>query len=291
MGNPWQLANKLYVNPNSNATQWCHQNPSDPRASAIQANIANVPTALWIGAGNVHDWIAGYMQAATSQQALPVLSLYAIQYTASPATYRAWIDQLTSAIGASPCAVVLETDAILQCVGASKTFQLTRFGLLQYAVNQFALHCPNTYVYLDGGDAYYNLPATLAPLLMQAGIVNAAGFSLNVANFNTTTTVTTFAASMNTELAKYGIPAKLWLGDVSRNGNGRPSQAYISAHPSDWMFNPPGMRLGQKPAMTGMVWVKCPGESDGLGGIVPNVSGGVFDPRLATALITGATSA
>lgn len=296
MGNPWLLTKSLYVNPNTQAAQWCAANPNDPRTPSIQANIASVPTALWLGGGNVHDWIAGYVSDAYNHQALPVLALYAFpSYLGTGMTaannYRSLVDQVVSAVGSRPCVVQLETDSLISCVGASNTFRLQRFWLLQYAVSQFSKLCPNTWTYLDGGDAYYNSPTTMAPLLVQAGVGMAAGFSLNVSNFNTNTTMTSFAAAVNQQLATYGIPAKAWIGDCSRNGNGRPDPAYISAHPNTWMFNPPGMKLGQRPNMSGLLWIKRPGESDGQAGIVTDVPGGEFDPRLAMALINGATTA
>lgn len=301
MGNPWKMASKLYVDPDSAAASWCRQNPNDPRAAAISSSVASVPTALWVGPGQVHDWVAGYVRAAAGQQALPVLVLYAIpdrdlgQYSAgglaTAGDYRAWIDQVVSAVGDSPCVVLLEPDSLIHCVDQATTFRMQRFAMLQYGVAQFAVHCPNAAVYLDGGDAYYNKPATMAPLLVQAGVQIAAGFSLGVCQFNTVSTLTNFAVALNGELAKCGVPMRSWVGDVSRNGNGRPAQSWINAHPSNWMINPPGMRLGQRPTMTGLLWIKGPGVSDGPVGIVSGVDSGVFDPRLAIALITGASTA
>lgn len=300
MTNPWTVFTRLAVDPENPAAQWCRSNPSDPRAPAILSRIANVPQMKWLGPGSGQQWVTDYVQTAVAAKALPQLVLYAIpnrdlgSYSAggaaTAAAYRAFVDTVAKAIGTAPCIVLVEPDSLSQLVGAPQSLQLQRFELLQYAVATIARNCPNAWVYLDAGDGYYSNPSVLAPLLIKAGVGLANGFAVNVANVNPTTTCTAYGATVNAALNAAGIPSKALLIDTSRNGAGRPSFEYIQAHPADWWCNTPGSRLGAAPSLSGSVWAKAPGVSDGPVGAVPGVPSGQFDPRLAMALINGVTS-
>lgn len=118
-----------------------------------------------------------------------------------------------------------------------------------------------TRAYVDAGHPGWitDLP-WLARALNQAGISRADGFSLNVSNFHTTPTVLTYARRLSNALG--GTPH--FVIDTSRNGNGP------YAGPDAWC-NPPGRALGVPPtADTGeadvdaYLWIKRPGESDGV---------------------------
>lgn len=300
MSNPWMWFKKPAVYADNPAAQWCRANPTDPRMPAIRDQIANVPQMLWLGPGSSKTWIAGYVANAVQQATLPQLVLYAIpnrdlgSYSAggvaTAADYRSFVDTVASAISTAPCIVLVEPDSLIQCLKQTDDFQRQRLGMLQYAVATINRVCPNAWVYLDAGDGFYSLVADLAPLLLYAGISFAQGFAVNVSNVNPTSMCLQYVISLNSALAKYGIPPKASLIDISRNGNGRPPQSYIDAH-NDWWCNTPGSKLGARPAMTGQLWVKAPGVSDGKVGIVTGVPSGQFDPRLAMALINGAVTA
>jgi endoglucanase len=290
---------KLAVYSGNSAAQWCQANSGDARMPSIRDQVSSVPQALWLGLGFSRDWAAGYVSAAVAAQSLPQLVLYGFPSlggtsTAQVQAYRSFVDTAVAAIGSAPCVVIIEPDSLIQCLGLSgaNPFRLQRAGLLQYAVYSLASKCLNTWTYLDAGDGFYSKSSDMVPLLMDAGISLAQGFSVNISNVNPTSMCVSFGASVNSGLYQCGVSAKSVLIDVSRNGNGRPSDAYIQAHKSDWWQNTPGSKLGARPSTTTkQIWVKHPGESDGPGGIVTGIDSGVFDPRLAVALINGSMTA
>lgn len=297
--NPWTVYSKLAVYSGNSAAQWCQANPGDARMPAIRDQISSVPQALWLGLGFSRDWAASYVSSSVAAQSLPHVVLYGFPSLAGTPTaqvqaYRNFVDTVISAIGSAPCVVIVEPDSLIQCLGfsGSSPFRLQRAGFLQYAVYSLASRCPNTWTYLDAGDGFYSKSADMVPLLVDAGISLAQGFSVNISDVNLTSTCASFGAAVNSGLFQCGVSAKSVLIDVSRNGHGRPTDAYIQAHPDDWWQNTPGSMLGVRPSTAAkQIWVKHPGESDGPGGIVKGIDSGVFDPRLAVALITGSTTA
>jgi endoglucanase len=187
--------------------------------------------------------------------------------------------------------VIIEPDSLLHCVSQkNRDLVQERLALLQWTVDAFSKGCHNTATYLDGADAYYQGPSTMAPLLNEAGVGIASGFFVNASQFTSTAYCQGWATATNAILGGWGIEPRQVVIDVSRNGMGRPPQTYIDAHSATWWCNPPA-KLGTSPTMTGLVRLKAPGESDGLAGIVTGVPSGAFDPRLAMALINGAVTA
>jgi hypothetical protein len=59
----------------------------------------------------------------------------------------------------------------------------TRNGLLQFATAQFRDRAPNTWAYLDGGNAGWIDADVMAGRLHDAGLANVHGFTLNVSNY------------------------------------------------------------------------------------------------------------
>jgi endoglucanase len=205
----------------------------------------------------------------------------------SPAAYRTWITAFAAAIGDRPAVVVIEPDALAQldCMAAAE--RTTRVELLRYAAERFRDHAPNTWAYLDAGNAAWVAAATMADRLNSAGVRNVRGFALNVSNYYTTAQTVTKGNAINATLSsRYGLTTP-FLVDTSRNGNGATGDG-------QWC-NPPGRALGTPSAVGGqvgsgaelLVWVKVPGDSDGRCGIAPTVPAGVFSPDLAMALLTG----
>jgi endoglucanase len=88
--------------------------------------------------------------------------------------------------------------------------------------------------------------------------------------------VVTYANQLNGYLAA----AKPFVIDTSRNGNGSNGE---------WC-NPAGRKLGTTAQVGGgaemLLWVKVPGDSDGVCG-VSSYEAGQFDPDLAIELING----
>lgn len=289
-GSPIDMTNGFYVDPNSNPAVWVRNHGGDSRAPAIQATIASKPMARWFGDWNadIAAAVSSYVSAAEAADKLPILVAYNMYHrdcggpsgggATTPDAYRAWLSAFAAAIGDRPAIVVIEPDATAQfdCLNAQD--RTTRLQLLTYATEQVRDHAPNTWAYLDAGNANWPSVAAMASRLPNAGLSNVRGFSVNVSNFYTTTQSINYANALNTAMGR-NAP---FVIDTSRNGNGSNG---------DWC-NPPGRRLGTPTQVGGgtelLLWVKTPGDSDGNTGLDCDPSkppAGQFSPALAMELI------
>jgi endoglucanase len=229
-----------------------------PAQSGIE-KIASNPVALWIGSWYPDPAAAvrGALDSAGTQ--LRVLVAYNIYdrgcsgaasgAVGDAAQYSGWIASFAEGIGDDEVVVILEPHALGHDCDA---------GRLQALADAVAVlkSRPNAHVYIDAGHAGAVDAETMASLLVQAGIADADGFSLNVGDFQTT------AASVDYGMAiSNAVGSKPFVIDTSRNGRGPAG--------TEWC-NPPDRGLGERPtADTGnervhaFLWIKCPGESDG----------------------------
>ena len=268
--NPFAVQ-RLYVNPSNNAANalLADTGLSEPDRKALQV-IASQPTAQWFG-----DWIpqqqiaaqvASYVGDAARGKALPLLTIYAIPgkdcggqsagTSITPEQYRYWIDAFATGLGNMAAAIILEPDALAQLTCLSPSQQTTRIDLIKYAVTALSAH-PRVSVYIDAGHASWIDPDTMATRLDEAGVTDAAGFSLNVSSFDRTSEEIAYGTAISKR-----VHGKHFVIDTSRNGSG-------DAPDSQWC-NPRGRSLGASPtAHTGQglveayLWVKYPGISDG----------------------------
>ncbi|MFS8097770.1 glycoside hydrolase family 9 protein [Lentzea alba] len=287
--NPIDLTSGFYVNPNSAPAVWARTNPGDSRAARIQSSIGSKPIARWFGNdADIGSVVANYTGAADGHDKLPVLVAYNLPGrdacgghsgggAGTPAAYRTWISSFAAGIGTKPAVVVIEPDALgdFECMTQAQIDE--RLGMLVYATQMFQQKAPNTFAYLDGGNAGWVPAAAMASRLSAAGVRNVRGFSVNVSNYYTTSSSVSYANSVASAMG--GSPR--FVVDTSRNGNGSNGE---------WC-NPAGRRLGT-PAQVGggaemLLWVKTPGNSDGECGIAPTVPAGQFSPALAVRLIDG----
>jgi endoglucanase len=282
-GNP--LAGDTFYAPNTGAAAAATQPGRTAEEAALLAEMASVPTALWLGAwsGDVTATVRREVAAAQAAGAVPVFVTYNVPgrdcggYSAggvdSSAAYLSWVQAVAAGIGTAEAVVVVEPDALAQLCGdpaARLTMLRTAVGLLEANTN--------TRTYLDAGHADWVDAATMAERLRAAGAAQADGFALNVSNFVTTTSNVSYGQRVSALLG-----GAHFVVDTSRNGNGPGS---------DWC-NPPGRAVGQRPtSQTGQagvdafLWVKRPGESDGECNGGP--AAGTFWASYAIGLMRGA---
>jgi endoglucanase len=288
------VGQQLYVNPNTEPYRmiygadfatWRKQQSAQTLSNIKK--IADQPMPLWLGGyPNDQQRLTSILSDASAKGQAPILVLYNIpnrdngQYSASGggakdlATYKAWIDGITLAIGSKQAIIILEPDAIGQGIDG-----LYRKDALSYATSELG-KLPNTKAYIDAAHSgWYGTSAsgisTMAGRLKSVGISNISGFSLNVSNFNTNANEISYGNKLSAQ-----VGGKPFVIDTSRNGNG-PRPAPIThqdrlefnsqAHPGEYYWcNPPGRALGQNPSFnTGtanvdaFLWIKLPGEIDG----------------------------
>jgi endoglucanase len=220
------------------------KHPGDSLAGPIRTSIATQPGARWFGAwsGDVRAAVDGFTYAADVADKLPVLIAYDIPGrdcggestggAGSPQAYRDWISAFAGGIGGKPAVVVLEPDALAQLGCLPGDARRTRLDLLKYAAAQFAGKAPDTWVYLDGGNATWIPAATMAARLASVGVQSVRGFALNTANFHTTAESAAYGKAVGAALG-YAAP---FVVDTSRNGQGHGTD-------SEWC-NPPKRKLG-----------------------------------------------
>jgi endoglucanase len=261
---------KLYVEPEGSAraqaTAWSDARPND---ATLIRRIAEQPQAMWLGEWrpDVRAAVARRVARATHAGRVPVLVAYNVpnrdcgQHSsggaADAARYRAWIGQIAAGIGSGPAVVILEPDALAGMDCLSRRDRRERIQLLKDAVMQLSA-LPATALYIDAGNPGWVPAARMAKRLRAVGVGRARGFAVNVAAFETTARSRAYgrAISRRTGGAHFVI-------DTSRNGAG-PSA------PGDWC-NPGGRALGAfptthtgDPLVDAFLWVKRPGESDGV---------------------------
>lgn len=257
-----------------------------PADAALLAQMASVPTAIWLGAWNsdVTAYVRQRVAEARAVGAVPVFVAYnapdldcgghsaASGGARSAAAYDAWVRAVAAGIGTAEAAVIVEPDTLaLLCGDAGE-----RLGMLLSAVRVLEAN-PGTHTYLDAGHSNWVAASTMAERLRAAGVAEADGFALNVSNFETTADNVAYGNALSAL-----VGGAHFVVDTSRNGNGRGD---------DWC-NPSGRALGQatttrtgQPLVDAFIWVKTPGESDGTcnGGPVA----GQFWPEYALGLARG----
>jgi len=264
----------FWVNPDGNAAQQvaAYAKAGEKEDAEQIRKIAEQPTGEWIGPENPEQEARGYTEAADKAGRTALLVLYNIphrdcgQYSQGGAAdgnaYRAWIDGVAQGIGDRSATVILEPDAILHLVNncTPEEYHEERYDLLKGAIAKLK-SLKDTKVYLDAGNAGWGHPDQIFEPLKWAGIDQADGFSVNVANFYTTKDSIAYGRQLSSKVGN-----KPFVIDTSRNGNG----PYTQGNPDERWCNPPGRALGETPtAKTGealvdaYVWVKRPGESDG----------------------------
>lgn len=194
-------------------------------------HMTEISHAVWftgISTQVIDDDVGGIIRDAAAQDGMPILVPYNIpfrdcgQYSAGGATtvtdYMTWINGFAKGIGDQAAIIILEPDSLgiipyhtdlkgnLEPCQPSQanpeTASAERFLMLNYAVDVFK-SLPNVHVYLDGTNSRWATPGEISYRLVQAGVLKADGFFLNVSNYQS-----------NNELIKYGtwVSMCIWYG-------------------------------------------------------------------------------
>jgi endoglucanase len=229
--------------------------------------ITTRPQARWLNGPDDLAELPALAARARRQRALLVLVAYYLpnrgcstsdQGAPTSKRYRRWIDRLVDHLGSTRAAVVVEPDAV-----AADCFDTRRAILLKHSVRRLA--GAGQYVYLDAGHARWRSTGEMAQRLLRAGIQYAQGFSVNVANRQTTRQSYQWGRELSDLLG-----GREFVVDTSRNGLGPPPD---EPDRDDEWCNPRRQALGQAPTtrsgmpgLAALLWIKLPGESDGICG-------------------------
>ena len=266
---------RFYVKSDTNAAGQARKwRPTRPADAALMDKLARVPTVVWIGdfSGGLSAHLSRTMSLMRKQRSLPVFVIYNIPQRdaglfarggeQSAKTYAAFIDKILSGIGSKPAVVILEPDALGQINMYPVEARPARYAILRDAVKKLT-RSGMIDVYVDAGNSAWMKPEQMAERLRRAGIEMAAGFALNVSNYQRTKDTLAYGRRLSRL-----VGGKHFVIDTSRNGNG-PLPAAEDKDGLGWC-NPPGRAVGPLPTTrTGdplcdaFLWVKPPGESDG----------------------------
>ncbi len=247
--------------------------------------LAATPTAVWLtpeahGVEAVGDFVDEVLADAGDD--VVVLVVYGVPDRdcvgvesaggLPPGSYTRWLEEIREALTGS-AVVVLEPDALATAEECADPDE--RYALLRHAVDRLRDVAP---VYLDAGHSAWVAPEVMAERLLRAGVEDARGFSVNVANYQGDADELEYA-----ERIRDTVPGAHYVVDSGRNG----------ARATDEWCNPPGSRLGVPPAavdddsaLDARLWIKPPGESDGRCHGGPDA--GVFWPEEALDLLAAA---
>jgi endoglucanase len=249
--------------------------------------ISKTPQARWLNGAEDLRSLPELVRRARQQGTLPVLVAYNVtnrgctdfkQGAPDAAAYEQWVEQLVGVLGDTRAAIVMEPDAI-----AADCFDTARAAQLRRAVERLA--AAGQAVYLDAGHARWRSTGEMAERLLQSGIEHAEGFAVNVSNRRTTDESYEWARELS-DL----VGGREFVIDTSRNGAGPPPDE--PGRDDEWC-NPRHQGLGARPAtdtgrpgLAALLWVKPPGESDGLCGGEQTY---LFSPNQARNLIANAS--
>jgi endoglucanase len=272
---------RLFVDNQTAAARWQREHGAD-----WLDPITTRPQARWLNGPRDLVSLPTLATRARRQRALLVLVAYYLpnrgcsssrQGAPSGGDYRRWIDRLIHHLGSTRSAIVVEPDAV-----AADCFDAKRARLLRRSVKRLA--DAGHHVYLDAGHARWRSTGETAQRLLMAGIQYAQGFAVNVANRQTTRE----SYRWGRELSDL-VGHREFVIDTSRNGLGPPPD---EPDRDDEWCNPRRQGLGQAPTTTtlpglaALLWIKPPGESDGICGGEKTY---LFSPTQAWRLIANST--
>lgn len=279
LGNPWQGV-ELF-RPETQAMDW----QASHRAKWLSP-ITDEPQAVWlIDPQDLTQKLPELArQAARSRRRLVLVAYYipdlncggASSGAPTAANYRAYITQMIAQLrhAHDRAVIVLEPDSI-----AAACFDAARAALLKWAV--IRLENAGQYVYLDGGHPGWRSVSVMVTRLLESGVNEAQGFVPNVSNYDSLAANRLYGS----QVASLIGGNRQFIIDTSRDGLGAP--------PGNAWCNPARAGLGNPPTTTpdgpeaADLWIKGPGESDGLCGIY-HVRAGFFSPAIALQLLRGA---
>ncbi|MFC7549529.1 glycoside hydrolase family 6 protein [Plantactinospora sp. GCM10030261] len=268
----------FYVDPDGAAARQVDEWQRAGRAADadLLLRISTRPSATWLvgGPDPVTERVDGLLTRATVAGQIPVLVVHNLPGrdcghrgsggARDAGEYQRWIRDVARGVEGRTVTVILEPGGVPDAVDRCVKDVSERLSLLEDAVTVLK-STGRARVYLDAGHPrWIKDTAKLASTLRRAGVAEADGFALNVADFIRTEDNVRYGHRLSDALGG----STRFVVDTSRNGNGPVAGDSVNGAPS-WC-NPPGRALGAEPTeapgpdrVDALLWVKYPGESDG----------------------------
>jgi endoglucanase len=253
------------------------------------AKIFDYPSAIWLTGRSKYRHLIDRSVKRTMKRAtpyFPTFVLYAIPNRdlghhsaggmANDEEYFRFCRRIAAGIGNKSPVVIIEPDALPHSTLQTPAEQMHRIALIKKAVQILSSNC-DAIIYIDIGHSGWLSPSDSYDLLMQAGVMQTRGFSINVSNYRTTED----SLIWGSRIASGFEDDKFFIIDTSRNGVGPLDNCWC---------NPPERGLGERPSLDtasrfcdAYMWLKVPGESDGKCNGGP--AAGKFWPEKAEELV------
>ena len=263
----------FYVDPQTQAARWVAQNPNDSRMPVIRDRIANVPQGRWFTQRNtstVASEVSAFTSAAATAGKIPILVVYNIPNRdcggasgggmPDHASYRAWIDQVSTGLGGRPATIILEPDVLpimTNCQTAAQ--QAETVASVAYAGKRLKQGSSQARVYFDIGHSAWLSASEAAARAVRADIANSAdGISTNVSNYRSSSAEIAYAKAV---IQATGVSRLQAVIDTSRNGNGPLGSEWCD--PAGRAIGTPSTTETNDAKIDAFLWVKLPGEADG----------------------------
>ena len=208
----------IFVDHQSTTAQAAAKLAGQARQDALQ--LSHIPSASWFAYGTpqlVEAKVRDVVDRAAAEGQVPILAAYNIPFrdcalysaggAADSAAYLAWITGFAAGIGDREAIVILEPDG-LGVIPWHRTLDGTvencrpdgrdhrasdaRYDQLRGAVAILSA-LPRARLYLDGTGSSWLSPGEAASRLIKADVAKAAGFFLNVSNFESDARVVPYA--------------------------------------------------------------------------------------------------
>jgi endoglucanase len=179
----------------------------DLKDAVLIAKMETIPRATWLTGGSGADaakQVRTALAGAKLEGAVPVLVVYNIPgrdcggYSAGGAQttsdYDAYIDAVSTAVGAAKAIMILEPDALANLPSDcgysgvdTAALDAARYAQIGHAISAFESAAnPNVSLYLDAGHSAWHNAADMSTRLVTAGVDRTQGFFLNVSNYQYT---------------------------------------------------------------------------------------------------------
>jgi len=180
----------------------------------------------------------------------------------STSEYRAFLKQLTDAVGDRKVLYVVEPDAVGLLTDAGGCGQAAGYlDNLKVAVAALSENA-NAELYLDVGYwtlAYASSAAKVATVMKELGTFGRVkGVTINTSNYRSNQECATYCTNFQTAIGSTEMTCAV---DTSRNYNGSPTTAWCNV-PTAGIGKPPTSNTGFS-NLDYFMWIKPPGESDG----------------------------
>jgi len=283
------------------------KNEKNPKLKKLYYQIYGTPCGAWYdGISPTKEknerYLRNLVEGAERTQKTPIIVIYGIPHRdcgfyskgghPNAASYKEWINHVSTIIGNRRAVVIVEPDAINYCnwkVGSNERKE--RAELLNYVGLTLKQKNPNVATYIHAGSA--GLPTNAAAnAIIEGGVEHMRGFAFNVSGVGGTKEEQEGAEKLVARLEQLGIKNKHYVIDTGRSGinrpkNPNPKAPYNSCNNFAAALGPRSTKNTTGVHADAYLWINGGGGSDGDCGTGAPAAGKPY-PKYTKALVENA---